>query len=123
MKKTEDEEVAVAIMIEAGKDCEYIEDAMLAGYRALRKHLKVSKDLSELKLSEPISDGWIPWRGEHSEGPSIGVYTLVYVRLRDGHESVKARSKDMWRWNNWGGSADIIAYRLAEVEVEAEIPF
>ena len=34
----EEETKAVEIMIEAAKDAEYIEDAMLLGYRALKEH-------------------------------------------------------------------------------------
>lgn len=36
--KTEEEKKAVEIMIEAAKDTEYLEDAMLLGYRALKEH-------------------------------------------------------------------------------------
>lgn len=36
--KNEEEQKAVAIMLDAAKDTEYLEDAMLLGYRALKEH-------------------------------------------------------------------------------------
>jgi hypothetical protein len=36
--KTEEEAKAVQIMIDAAKDAEYLEDAMLLGYKALKEH-------------------------------------------------------------------------------------
>lgn len=103
--KTEDEKEAVKIMIEACKDIEYLEDAMLAGYRAL---------LGYRGLHIPKSDAWIPWNEDSRRGPShLNRDALVSVRLRDSHMPVAAKPVGSWDWSQDGRSWDIIAYRVA----------
>jgi hypothetical protein len=101
--KSEDEKKAVEIMIEAAKDTEFMEDAMLLGYRALVAYRAKDK---------PTTDSsWHPWAGYGI--PAIEGTTLVEVQLRDG-SSPFPRALHNWSWSHRDSSSDIMRYRIVK---------
>lgn len=58
----------------------------------------------------PAHDGWIDWFG--GECPFLDGSIKVQYRLRTGEEVVFGRPVDDLEWDHFGGSGDIIAYRV-----------
>ncbi len=69
---------------------------------------------AEQPKAETAPDGWIEWDFSSKDGPDLPEGARVYVRFRDGTESVGTDLVCRWNWRNDGCSGDIMAYRIVK---------
>lgn len=72
--------------------------------------VRITRDQYEAALAATATtDGWIDWAG--GECP-VDRELPVDLKFRDGDSEEEGHQAGAYRWNNKGGSGDIIAYRL-----------
>lgn len=106
------------IKVEHASKRSIAEQVLEAGYRLVREQsINAAEIATEHNHSDVVSgqattapdaDGWIEWSG--GECPVI-VDDVVEVKFRDGVSSDAGKAMG-WRWEHYGNTADIIAYRL-----------
>lgn len=89
-------------------------DSLFLGKVPTDYGLGVSDAYGKIKglLTQPPSDGWIPWSGG---GCPVDPETVVDVRFSNGDE-ISGLSAGEWEWDLAGGGFSIIAYRVKEPE-------
>ncbi len=73
----------------------------------------LSFDVAEERPSRSQGE-WIEWDFSSKDGPDLPEGARVYVRFRDGTESVGTDLVCRWNWRNDGCSGDIMAYRIVK---------
>jgi hypothetical protein len=112
--KTEEEAKAVQIMIDAAKDAEYLEDAMLLGYKAL-KELKYPKppeiDMSKIttidipreigSMTEQSVDMQRMYSARAAQEANAQVWRDAAARYLDvSPDFINISATDLARWNS-----------------------
>lgn len=98
----DEEKTAVEIMINAAKDAEYLEDAMLLGYRALKEH-KYPKppeiDMSKVQTAE------VDWdtlqRIREYQGLSDRYHTMIAQAQAREQEYSRRRQMEAEHYHNY----------------------